>query len=94
MNAGRGWDVQIQPSPPEINAHYLKTPRPGGTERRAQSKVFGVSCLISLPIGNRNGLQGIQERKQLLLLCWTQLAELPGYVLRLTLMAIDRLLQR
>jgi hypothetical protein len=25
----------------------------------------------SVPIGNRNGLQGIQERKQLLLLCWT-----------------------
>ena len=39
-------------------------------------------------------LQGIQEREQLLLLCRTQLVELSGYVLRLTPMAIDRLLER
>lgn len=43
---------------------------------------------------NRSGLQGIQEGKQLLLLGGTQLAELSGYVLRLTPMAIDRLIQR
>ena len=53
-----------------------------------------ISCLRVGTYENRNGLQGIQERKQLLLLCGTQFAKLSGYVRRLTPMAIDRLLQR
>jgi len=53
-----------------------------------------ISCFSVGTDENRNGLQGIQEGKQLLLLFRTQLVELSGYVLRLTPMAIDRFLER